>query len=427
MKKIGILVISLAILFVLVSRGQTKTEKYYSGDAVYYNNQIVIISPDSGSLDVFAEKNNNIIRVAKFRASNDSLGQRSSFSDAVLNIENNHLYAYLVANYSVFKYDLSDPAHPTLVKKVRNTYWEWYTGVRVNNGFIETISKKKINILNTDLQNINSYALSNKNAYNISIDNLDLLFANNSDNHIDLYDRANRSISKSWVVNYKKDNAISNHRLYLDTLHNAVFVIDDHFVKKFDLNGNLKAYFKHLNYDGYDIVPSNDSRYVYASNGIGVMKFNSQDLSLVAYKFTSSLVSPGAWAMGIKAVWTPQGEKLVVFNNSNILILDQNLKINSYLVASEHFNDNAVSENLFLNIDRNSGAAGAIIGLNGGGFAANETLKVSFLDSIIEVQTNNLGRFYLNLTVPVVGPQRTAINVVGQNSGQHYQIAFEVK
>ncbi len=428
MKRIfSIILIALAFLLITAPAGKTKVKYYYSGDATYYGDQIVIGSANSDSLELFREENGVVTRTVKFKPFDSQTGSEVDFSALKFSQEGNRLYVYAIAGYSLYKYDITDLSYPVLVKKEKNTYWEWYGDVDKVNNEVITVSNKSVKIFNTALQTVNAYNFPNSKAYNVRLDNAGLFIINNSDNYIQVYDRSNRSVTTSWAVNYKEDNINGNHRPYADPLKNELFVIDDYFVKKFNMHGQLKASFRHLDYSGYDVVPSGDGNHIYVSNGIGVMKFTRSELELTNYKFTSSLVAPGGWAMGIKAVWTPKGEKLVVFNNSNILILDSDLRNYSAFISTEEDNQPEINENLFLNLDRNWGSANDSIILNGGGYFPNETLSIDFAGVVTEVSADARGRFLSTLTVPDVDPGWTDIKVQGQQSNLHYSISFEVR
>jgi hypothetical protein len=159
-----------------------------------------------------------------------------------------------------------------------------------------------------------------------------------------------------------------------------------------------------------------------------VVKLNRSDLKLNAYKFTSVLGGPAGWAMGLKAVNTKNGENLVVFNNGNILVLDDKLnKIASYVATIE---DNLpdIQESLYLNLDHNLGAAGAPIVLSGGGFSTKEMLTIEFGSAPrLETMTDSHGRFIKTLVIPNLTPGRLDIKVTGQSSRLSYSISFEVK
>jgi hypothetical protein len=427
MKRIlSIFLLATAFFFISIPAGNSKIKPYYSGDAVYYQGKIIIASANSDSLELFAVNQGAMTRLIKFKPI-DNLGQQLDVSSVKLNEEDGRLYVYLTAQYTLYKYDVSDPVYPSLKAEIKNNFWEWYNRVETINDKVVTISGKSVKILNAGLQNINAYALENNNAYNVRLEDTEHFILNNSNNYLQVYDRDTRTTISSIPINYKSGNQEGNHKVYGDALKDELFVVDDYFVKKFDFNGNLKASFKHLDQPGYDVEASSDGRFIYFSNGIGIVKLTRSDLKLSAYKFTSTLGGPNGWAMGLKVVNAPAGDNLVIFNNGNILVLNDKLnKIAAYCLTEEE-DFTTVKENLFLNLDQNYAAAGAEVFLSGGGFSAQERLTVAFGNSPrLETTADNNGRFVQKVTVPsLLG--KTDIKVTGQSSKLSYSIGFEVK
>jgi len=424
---LSIIFLTLAFLFITIPAGNSKTRSYYSGDAAYYRGKVFIASSNSDNLELFTVTDKSMTRLMKFKPV-DNNGQQLDVSALKLNEEDGHLYAYLTAQYAIYKYDVSDPAYPSLKNEAKNNIWEWYNRIDTVGDKLVTISNKNVKILNYGLQNIDAYSLENNNAYNVRLEDASRYIFNNSGNYLQIYDRNTRATASSIPVNYHDSNTEGNHKVYADVVKNELFVVDDFFVKKFDLNGNLKASFKHLDQPGYDVVPSTDGRFLYFSNGLGVVKLTRADLKLSAYKFTSNLGAPAGWAMGLKIVSTASGDNLIIFNNSNILVLDDKLnKITAYkITAEDDFTE--VKENLFLNLDHNFGSANSQISLTGGGFFAQEKLTIEFASAPrLEALSDSHGRFTQTLTVPNLSPGQKDIKVIGQTSKLSYSIGFEIK
>jgi len=181
-----------------------------------------------------------------------------------------------------------------------------------------------------------------------------------------------------------------------------------------------------LDAEGYDMESSAGNSYVYFSNGFGVVKLNQENFDEADYVYTTSLGGAQGWAMGLKLVNTDEGDRLVVFNASNILVLDGNLKKIASVKSVEEAPVEA-KESLFLNINHSFGAPGAIISVSGGGYFPNESLTISFGGQKSEVKADNRGRFDTNVTVPNLKAERLDIKVDGANSKATYSIAFEIK
>jgi hypothetical protein len=417
---IGILSLLGAVL--IIQPAETKNVDYYSGDAIYYNNNLYITTANSGSLEVFKLSNNNLIRIDSVKAVNDRFNTKEDFNSSTFKVINGELYVYGVSKYSLYRYQINIDSL-SLDRKLKNNIWEWYNRVDVFGDYLVTISPKGVKEWNNDMQVINSYDIFNKHSYNIDNANSKHYIFNQIGSKLKVYDKNSRSYISEITLNYKKDE---NRQVYFNSANDKIYAVDDFYAKKFSLFGNLENSFKHLDYTGYD-VKSTGNGYVYFSNGLGVVKLRADDMSLVNSKVTTYIEEPGGWAIGLELVNTESGDNLVVFNNSNILVLDKDL--NKIAAVKAGTNDKPeIAEDLFLKLDRSSAASNSKIELSGGGFSANEDLKIEFKKDEYSVKANNLGRFKAILTVPELRKsQKTDIRVEGQESGLHYSISFNIE
>jgi len=422
MKKLIFLsVISLLAVLILVHPGQSQTKSYYSGDAISFNNQLYVSSTNTNSLEIFKLENKTLHSIAKIKPYNARFNNYGNFYDAKFVIEGSHLFVYTISDFSLYKYELvSDKLN--LVTSQKNTYWEWYNRVDKFGSNVVTISSKGVKIWNSDLQVIDAFTLDDVSApYNVRAANSRFIL-NIQDNYLTVLDRENRLQVSKIALNYRFNPG--NHQSYQNAI-GQVYVVDDYYAKKFSLDGRLLASFKHLDYEAYDVAVSGHSDFIYFSNGVGIVKLNQSDLSLVDSQWTNTLGGARGWAMGLVAVYA-SGEKLVVFNNSNILVLDDQLRKVASISGTEEA-DPFSAENLFLNINHNFGSAGATINLNGGGYFPKENLTISFGGTKTAVQADNRGRFATTLTVPSSLPGGGVdIKVDGQESLLTYSIAFKV-
>ena len=95
---------------------------------------------------------------------------------------------------------------------------------------------------------------------------------------------------------------------------------------------------------------SSGNEYLYFSNGLGVVKLNKADMRILDSQVTGGIAGDQGWAMGLKVAANSTGDKVVVFNNSSILVLDDNLNKIAYSRAGED-NRPEVRENLFLRLN----------------------------------------------------------------------------
>ncbi len=422
MKKIAIFTVILGIIsLVFASYSQGKTKSYYSGDALVYKNKLYVATANTGSLEFFRLEGAKLERVAKVKPFDQKFGKYGSFYDAHLREEGGRLFVYTVTDFSLYKYELVGN-QLNLVNSIKNSYWEWYNRVDEMGGDLVTISAKSVKIWNNDLQVINEYAFGNEEVpYNVRGN--DHFFFNVQDGKLMIYDRETRSLVKEIALNFKNNR--SAHKIFVDA-NNDILVVDDYYAKKFNLQGHLVSSFKHLEYEGYDIDASGFTSFAYFSNGIGVVKLNKETMKEADWAWTGGLAGPRGWAMGLETV-NLDGDKVVVFNNANILILNDKLEKVAAFLADEEDNSVEASESLFLRLDKNRGAANSQVSINGGGFLPNENLNLDFAGKKQSLKADQRGRFQQILTVPTVNADAYDIKVDGVSSKMSYSIAFTIE
>ncbi|MCU0680081.1 MAG: hypothetical protein MUF50_02125 [Planctomycetes bacterium] len=419
MKKLSVLILALAILFIAGTKAaDAKTKTYYSGDAIYYNDTLYVGSTNSDSLEVFKVENGKMNRILKFKPFNTKTAQYGKFSDVKFNEEDGKLYAYTASEFSFYKYDITSGTE-TLVNKVTNNYWEWYQRIDKFADNIVTISDKGVKIWDKNLVVIDSLKFKAKNyQYNVrSYNNRFVLTAD--DKGIYIFDRETRKVIKSMALNYYQDG---NHKVYQDPETYNIYAADDYFVKKYDLVGNLLSTFKHSGYQAYDVSGSRD--FLYFSNGIGIVKLN-KDLKMLSSQKTSEWEG-ASWAMGLNVLSTVDGDKIVVFNNSNILVLNSNLnKIASF--RGDEADVSITREKLYLKLDKNRAAVNSQVYMDAGGFLANEKVLVDFMGKRFMAQTNEQGKITKIMTVPQTSNTLGDVKLTGQESKLTYSVNFEVE
>lgn len=420
---LSLALIGLSLLF--IRQGETRVQPYYSGDAASYDNNLIVATANTGYLEIFKLEDKSLDRLLKVKIYNPSYNTYEDYSDVKLSIENGTLYVYAVSQYTVFKYDFSDLHRLTLVNKQKNTYWNWYYRVDRYGDNIGLVGKKGIDIIDSNLQVINSFTFTPTEKYSLRSNGSQKFFFGINNGKIQIYDRDTRSITQEIPLNFIQTE--SNRKIFFDSADGNLYAIDDYYAKKFSPSGQLISSFHHLDAPGYDAESSNGNPYIYFSNGFGVIKMDKEQFKLKDFVYTTNIDASQGWAMGLKLVNTENGDKLVVFNASNITVLDSNLKKIGSAVAEEEA-DTQAAETLFLNYDHGLGAPGAPIKLNGGGFWPGEELKISFGgQTATTVKTDQKGRFNTDLTVPALKAQRLDIKVDGTDSGLTYSINFEIK
>jgi len=419
-----ILIASIACLaFITISANQThgKKRSYYTGDAIRFNNATYIGTTNTDKFELFVLKNGTLLHKASVVSPDYKYDK---FYDVKFIKDGNNLYAYLVNGKRMYKYNITNPMTPKLTKTINDNSWYWFSAVDEFNGQLATIGNKGVKIWNDNMQVINTYNVINKDsAENISFSENGTFIFNIVNGHIKVFDTQQRQ----YVLDIKletKDNHI--RKIYNNTEDSTIYVVDDKSIKKYDFRGNLKKEFVHTGHIGYDVIESNYGNNVYFSDGKGIVKTDKEGLIPNDWKYTTSLTPNGGWAMGIKVVSTGyNNENIVIFNGSNILVLDNNLEMIDYIEATEE--DNRPKEALYLKLDKNRGVGGSLIALRGGGFAPNDNLTIEFGNKTLTLEADKNGRFNRIIGVPNILPTRTDIKVTGELSGLSYSISFEIE
>lgn len=447
-KKIALFLLLLGgVVYVTSIPARTKVKSYYSGDAINYEQELIVASTDSESLEIFRLENDGLKRKMHFRPFDFRFNKDESFYGVKLNVESGRLYAYVISGFTLYKYDISTLESYVLVKEVKNTYWEWYNKVDKFGDNIVTVSAKGVKVWDKNLEIIDSYEIKNDTPYNVSSGgHSNLIFSLvEKNNEIEIYDRSERKIVKKIQLNFYGDK--NNRGIYYDAYDDHLYFADDLSVKKVGLNGALKATFEHLGYPGYD-VHSSGNEYLYFSNGLGVVKLRKSDMSVVSSLRTGGVVAEEGWAMGLKVVSTYDGERVVVFNNSSVLVLGADLEVLGHFKAGQE-NKVYPKENLYLNLSSPLIDSGTQFEVSGGGYLPNEKLVLEFYNQKIELTADSDGRFNKILDGPSLKDsssrnrvttqsvkngfdvdnisEKTDVKVSGKDSKLTYSISLEIK
>ncbi|MDO8668370.1 MAG: hypothetical protein Q7K35_04765 [bacterium] len=313
---------------VFIPDGKAETGTYYLGDAIIYNGQVIIGSTNlGGGLELFKLENNKLVRAANIKLSKTLYPPADNFYDLAFSEEQKKLYVYLVDGRYLYKYDISDLSSPALTFQIKDNSWDYFMGVDKQADKILTFGLKGTKVWNSIGQIIDSYNVTNKFTYNINCQSEDFIFDAATD-RLKIFDKKTRQFIKEvpFVL-----SEIHNRKIFADQANQAIYLVDDGFLKKFDYQGNLKNSFKHISNRGYDVAGFTDQNHLYFTDGLGIVKFNKSDLKPISWAYTTDLGGKNGWAMGLEVLRDSVGEKIVIFNNSAILVLDQNLKIISHI------------------------------------------------------------------------------------------------
>lgn len=427
----------ITVLVIPFPSAQTRVKSYHSGDAIVYDGYTVIATTNTGELELFKVQpgDNEIVKFAGFASYNPRFDQPENFVDVLLRLEDARLYAYAVDGRSLFKYDISDLAHARLVNQVQDGGWDWFGNVEIIDGKLATAGSRGVKIWNNDLVVLDAYTIINPkdNTYNTTSAGSERYLFSIYQGKIKIFDRTSRSFTSEVPLEFKWGSNWYKRQIYSDRHDDALYVVDDEAVRKVNFRGEIIKSFKHTSNLGYDVVPSTNENYVYFTDGIGIVKLRTSDLSVVTYTYTTALGNGEGWAMGMKVINDGSGEKIIIFNNGSIIMLDENLqplKHNnqaSYVIATKQETFPDVIEPLGLSADKNRGAANSTVILSGRGYGANEPISIMLAETNFTTNADSSGRFTTTLTVPDVAHRRTDIKVLGLITKYSYSLGFEIE
>jgi hypothetical protein len=325
----------------------------------------------------------------------------------------------------LYKYDITNLEIPTVALKIKDNSWDWFARIEKVNGNIVTVGSKGVKVWNKDFQVVNSYSMVNNMSLGSAqfADEGKLLL--NLKDKLNIYDTASRQRVAEYSI--ASNGAETSRTISSDSDRGLVYLVDDTSLKAVDFEGKVRKEYKHISTTGYDVIDSTDPNYLYFSDGIGIVKVDKETFKAVDWAYTTNTSPAGSWAMGLSSAYDATGEKIAIFNGSNILVLDKNLdKLASYQAVEK---ETKPQEALRLSIDKNFGASGAQVLVGGAGFGLNEVLKIEINKiKVAEVKADDSGRFEVVVAVPTIkGPLTTDIKVTGKESKRTYSTTFRVE
>jgi hypothetical protein len=424
MKKVLALSVLLSLIgiMVLANPGQSRNRAYYSGEAVSFNDNVYIGTVNSGSFELFAVENGKIYRKTAIQ----SFDRESNvFVDLLFWKEGNKLYAFLTNGRYLYKYDITNPIVPKEVAKLKDNSWDWFSRLGVSNGKLITVGSKGVKVWNKDLIVVDSYNMfKDRDLGSANFSSKGDLALNLQSDTLKIYSTASRNKVAEYSI--ASTDKRTTREVVGDSEASLVYVVDDKSLKAVGLDGKVKKELKHTSDIGYDVAESVNPDYLYFTDGMGVVKVDKDNFKASKWAYSYAGTPVGSWAMGLKAVADGNGEKVVVFNGSNIWVLDQNLKTVATYESVEK--ETRPIEDLSLNIDKNRAAAGTQVSVMGKGFGLEEDLVVEFAgikQATIKADAN--GRFTTIITVPSVLPMGADIKVTGKTTKKTYSIGFKIE
>ncbi|MFH1326280.1 MAG: hypothetical protein ABIH48_02320 [Candidatus Falkowbacteria bacterium] len=440
---VSMLVISASLLMPLVDI-QGVDQSYSTGDAIVYHNEIIIGSTNTGVLEIFKQSGNEIVKQANIVSFSNKYDR---FFDVAFSQEGDKLYAYIVNGGYLLKYNISNTTQPALISSIKDNADDWFMRVQRINDYIVTTGSKGVKPWNFDMQVVDNYVNPDKN-YNVSLaKNGQFLFDVKTDYNSDTENDLIKVIDTSARKVIADEQIVLNHnydrQVYFDSDRQLVYIVGDRVLKQINLKTKAVDNFKHAGGQGFSADGIAGKDYVYFSDGLGVVKIGP-NMKLIDGVHIYKLAVADSWSMGIRALDYNGQDRVVVFNHSNIMVLDGNLDLVAYYKPQEYAPQTGidnVKEPLSLSLDKNRAPRNTQISLHGTGFGAYEELSIEFLKrdrlmgESIKAQADANGGFSKIITIPSDMPagisRVSAINgdikVTGLSSELNYSIGFTIE
>ncbi len=397
---------------------------YYSGEAVFYKNKIIIGTINSGRAEIFTVKEGKIEKVSQILPQSEE----KEFNDLIFNQTEEDLYLYLTNGRYFYQYNISSPKEPLLAKKLKDNSWDWFKGLEKKGEYVITLGSQGTKIWNQDLQNISSYLFpENEYQYNINFFPDEGYVLNLDKKGIEVYNPVSGQKTAQKDLRFEGDHFRKAH---YDS-EEGIYVVDDNSLKKYGINNSAekldkKREFKHISEHGYDVDGLKGSGYIYFSDGVGVVKADKYSLNPVDWIFTTGVGEAGSWAQGIRVVQTNKEEAIVVFNLNNILVLNKDMEVIDHYDPQEE--PSQIKRKFYLKLNTKEAVAGEQVTLTGGGFANKEKIIIEYLQEKVEVWADEKGKFSQELIIPSqVSPSYISIRAEGEKSGLYRGISLKIR
>lgn len=421
-------IIALSLVFISGVKGGTSS--HVNGDALYFKGKIYLATANSGAAGLYQIDNAKITKVATVNAIAGTSGC-VGFIDAVLNVESGGLFMFLTDGEYVYKYDINDPANPVLFKKSNDSTNSRFIGLGKIDNKVYSVSDQGVKIWNDDMEVFYNANINNSLPHNIGFSKKGNFIFNINYDQLEIYDAYSQKLVSSINLTVNDNH---EREIYNDEASGTIYLVDDQAVKQVDFSGKVIKSFKHTSNQGYDIAYAPGDDYLYFSDGLGVAKLNKVTLKPVSWAYTKNFSGANGWATDLKVVRDNYGEKIIIFDNDEIIILDQDYKKVGSIRADNSGSVCLAEENLSLTLDKNDALAGSEVRLSGRGYSPGENLLIYLGNrKISSTGADSQGRFSKIITVPQFDantpefrPGLMDIKVLGDSSGKTYSINFQI-
>lgn len=392
-------------------------KEYRNGSSIVLNGRTYLLVTNGSSVEILSfNQANSLVLESELR-----LPQK--IRDVITTSEGNNAYAIVTTGRYLYRVRITDPKNMEVI--LRHDNYQYSRG-RKRTGTVDALAFN-----GTKLFIAGQYGVRQMDAVNLQVEKI--LFYEKANglavNNNSLYVLGEQKAFKFNLNNGQKimEVDVKNtdkliRRIAVDK-DNAGYVVGDNSLIKMS-NNSTTTYanpVKTINFS-YAVVSGGDA--IYYVNGLGVTKF---DLNFKKQGFFTTAQTKQfgerSFAVGVMVVNVNGGEKVVVMNKSNIVVLSPSLT-----VVSKYSSSNSTQNNptFTLSLDHQFLMTNQDITARMAGFYPNETVKLTIGGRIYLARANNQGEAMIIFTTPSL-PKKYMIEVSAANSGTNYQESREVK
>jgi len=418
-----------AVTIIYTPTAQTKiTKEYQQGQFVEIGGQNFLIASNKQFIE--------IIEISK----NDELKQISE----VHGIENvndlgvmeiaNKSYLFVLTGRYIIKYDISNPYMP--VVDLKRDLYDWRTGkyaigymlsMSFSDSYIFTAGEKGVRRFNPDNLFVDKIYYFD-NARSVASNN-NVLAVLTPDKGL-VYNIEGGNLIKEVMLENKDDMYMReplvdvNANVYFPS-DNALFRVDGISKELSVYNNPVEPGVNH----SYAVNLLNSDEIFYA-NGFGLTKLNSNLKKASFFHGSNYNNGKNSWTMGVDTSYIAGEKRVVVFNNSSIILLNSDMSVlDRYRYTPATISDITTPTELGLVTQKNLAFEGDVMQISLYGFWPNESVSVGFYEARerVAVKTDNRGFGRIDILVSDLEPGWQIISAIGNESKLSFQKTFEMR
>ncbi len=399
-------------------------KQYRTGHFIYTSDKNYLLVSNGEFVEVLElTKEDKLVKVSEIYG-------METISDMAVSKEDNEWRLYVSTGNEIIKYNITNPLLSQIESK-RNLY-EWRRGLG-SVGYSRSIVGIDDYILSAGSNGVKrieksnlfdnmtytaeaSYGVTANDSY-LAVTTADKGYIYNLDGNVvgELAVENSKNYSREPVMDY----------------YGNIYFLPDNGIMKVDSQGNaIGSYYNPVQAEvihsyAVSALPNGEVYYV---NGYGVSKFD-KDFKKTKWLYTapSYLYGNNSWAVGVQTKSFSQGNRIVVFNKSSVLLLDDNFDLlDQYKYQPSSNSENNLGETS-LKLSKYQGTQNEDISIYLYGFWPNEQVQINFGGDIYAVEVDNVGFATTSINVPSGNESGlTIVSADGVDSGLNYQATFEI-